>query len=266
MGIYCFRQKQPPKQMQFESKLDDIEIKNIRDQVLSDCQQINLTYNDNLSSASSILMVDSIYTGKVRDNQKEGFGECISYYDIKNSEQQNKKIKEYYLGEWKNGMKDGLGMMVYSNGNQFDYYVGQFQQNQKHGFGEIKYSTGQSYKGDFQNNQFHGKGTLILQDQITKYFGDWAFNQRDGFGIEHGIDDNKIWDYEGSFSKGKRQGQGKLTIDRDYVIEGEFENDFPKNALITYKQQESQADVQSMANQELMINKNQYFMVMELQK
>ncbi|CAK68056.1 unnamed protein product (macronuclear) [Paramecium tetraurelia] len=228
--------------MQFESKLDDMEIKNIKDQVLKDCQQLNTIYNNNLSSASSILMVDSIYTGKVRDNQKEGFGECISYNDNKNSERQNKKIKEYYLGEWKDSMKDGFGMMVYSNGNQYDYYVGQFQQNKQHGSGEIKYSTGESYKGEFQNNQFHGKGILILQDQITYYEGDWSFNQRDGFGIEHGIDDNKIWDYQGSFSKGKRQGKGKLTIHNDYEIEGEFENDFPKNAVITYKQQECQAD------------------------
>lgn len=133
-------------------------------------------------------------------------------------------------------MRHGYGMMVYYNGNQYDYYVGEFQLNKRHGQGEIKYSNMQYYKGQFENDVFHGKGKFILQDEITYYDGDWIENERHGFGIENGIDENKIWKYEGYFLTGRRHGKGKLIIDGECEIEGEFENDYPKNATIIYKQ------------------------------
>lgn len=62
----------------------------------------------------------------MRENKKEGVGEYVSYIDAHDCGILNKKIKDYYLGLWKNDMRDGYGMMVYKNGNSYDYYVGEF--------------------------------------------------------------------------------------------------------------------------------------------
>ncbi|CAD8196889.1 unnamed protein product [Paramecium pentaurelia] len=234
----CSAQKQSIKQELFVSKLNDKEIIEIRDKILKEDQRFQSINTNNFQV--SIIQDDGIYTGEVKIKKKDGVGEYISYIDGNNSEMLNKKVKEYYLGQWKNEMKDGYGLMVYYNGNQYDYYVGEFQQDKRHGQGYIKYSNKQQYKGQFENDFFQGKGIYTLQDQDTYYEGEWIQNERDGLGKEQGKDDNKTWQYEGYFSKGKRQGKGKLIIDKEYEIEGDYENDFPKNVIITYKQQEFQ--------------------------
>ncbi|MDC0202057.1 hypothetical protein OAJ56_02315, partial [Flavobacteriales bacterium] len=58
-----------------------------------------------------------------------------------------------YVGEWKEGKKDGEGTYTYSNG---DKYVGEWKGDEKHGEGTYTYDDGTIKKGLWENNEFIG--------------------------------------------------------------------------------------------------------------
>ena len=59
-----------------------------------------------------------------------------------------------YSGHFKNGMKDGKGVLE-ALGN---VYEGTFVKNKAHGHGMIKWKDGRKYKGEWQESQMHGQG------------------------------------------------------------------------------------------------------------
>ena len=67
-----------------------------------------------------------------------------------------------YVGEFKDGKKNGQGVLTYSNGSK---YVGEFQDGKKHGQGIITSPEGSQYEGVFKDGKFHGKGALFRYDK-----------------------------------------------------------------------------------------------------
>ena len=107
------------------------------------------------------------------------------------------KFGEYvFKGRYRNGKKNGLGLIKYCNGNLYDgnfrdgnfngqgYYVdlevgkytGNFENNLKDGEGELTLKDGIIYKGSFYENKFHGLGTITdIYNALTikaKFFND----------------------------------------------------------------------------------------------
>ena len=64
----------------------------------------------------------------------------------------------YYIGQFKNGLKNGKGIEYYSNGDI--QYKGDFVNNEKDGIGHYIFENGKYYIGQWSNNLRIGKGTL----------------------------------------------------------------------------------------------------------
>ena len=95
---------------------------------------------------------------------------------------------ESYVGEFKNGIKDGYGTLTYSDGSTYigefkndvrhglgtftnngkltkgTVYVGEFKNDLYHGFGKITFPEGQGFEGTFVNNEMNGQITMLYPD------------------------------------------------------------------------------------------------------
>lgn len=67
---------------------------------------------------------------------------------------------DWYMGEWKKGIREGQGMYFYANG---DRYIGEFKSNKMNGLGTIYYSDGRKYEGEWMNGRASGQGTMYLE-------------------------------------------------------------------------------------------------------
>ena len=62
-----------------------------------------------------------------------------------------------YVGEFKNGLREGKGIYYYKDGAR---YEGDYRNDQRNGRGIQYYNTGIIYMGEFLNNKKHGKGAM----------------------------------------------------------------------------------------------------------
>ena len=147
--------------------------------------------------------------------------------------------KDKYIGEYKNGKKNGQGTFIRKNlflGN-FEY-VGEYKDDKMCGKGTLKMSTsswfylgkiayGQEripndskYVGEFKDDKMCGKGTLLKGK--LKYVGEFKDNRFNGNGSAS--DDN--YEYVGEFKDDKMCGKGTLKNYPDNSIYvGEFKDD-----------------------------------------
>lgn len=116
------------------------------------------------------------YVGEYKDGLPHGRG--ILYYSSQYG------IKSYD-GTWINGVMDGEGTLILNTG---DKYVGKFKDGQANGYGILYYANGKLYEGDWQNNELHGKGKL-------------TYAANDELGRKY---------YEGEFFSDAIQGTGKM--------------------------------------------------------
>jgi hypothetical protein len=109
-----------------------------------------------------------------------------------------------YKGEFRDNKKDGKGIHVWANGDQYD---GDFVADEPAGRGIWEFVGGDRYEGEIAKGKFHGKGVLVTKagDRFTGTFveglqqgkGVWAFANGDK--------------YEGDMKQGKINGQGVYT-------------------------------------------------------
>lgn len=88
----------------------------------------------------------STYKGNFKNGLREGLGESV-YLD-----------GSCYQGNWKNGMKNGKGVFAFADG---DIFVGDFVDDSATGFGTYYYSDGSKYVGNFERNMMQGAGEII---------------------------------------------------------------------------------------------------------
>ena len=136
------------------------------------------------------------YEGDLVSDKYEGKGK-YSYDD-----------GQYYIGEWKNGLRNGKGVQYYKNGDI-------------------------EYEGDFVNDKYEGNGKYIWEDG-SYYIGEWKNGLCNGKGTEYNKNGDIV--YEGDFINDKHEGNGKLIFpDGRYYI-GEFKKGkFDGKGVIHYK-------------------------------
>jgi len=101
-----------------------------------------------------------------------------------------------YKGDWKDGSKEGFGILVENDGTK--------------------------YEGEWLGGRRHGKGTLwAVQNKksIKRYIGEWINNHMDGFGIYY-YEDGQV--YSGKWRRGNKSGQGKQDYGNGDYYEGEW--------------------------------------------
>ena len=71
---------------------------------------------------------------------------------------------------------DFVGDKFEGSGNfseqKYKYYIGEWKDNLRNGKGTLCYKDGLKYQGDFINNKFEGKGKYIYEDG-NYYIGEW---------------------------------------------------------------------------------------------
>ena len=74
---------------------------------------------------------------------------------------------------------NGTGKYIYENGY---IYEGNFKDGLRSGLGKLSAPNGDVYDGMWENDQFHGQGTYVWSDG-SKYTGEWKNGVQDGYGI-----------------------------------------------------------------------------------
>ena len=130
---------------------------------------------------------------------------------------------EKYIGEMKNGLKEGKGILYYDkdNENKRKIYEGEFKNDKPDGKGIMVWNNDERYEGDFKNDNFEGKGIFYFKNG-NKYEGDYKNNIKEGKGIY-------CWDngdrYEGEWNDGKREGKGIYYWNDGHIYKGGWKND-----------------------------------------
>ena len=92
--------------------------------------------------------------------------------------------KEYYIGEWYNGNRTGIGIYKFSTG---DTYFGNFRNAMRSGIGLYAKPKGEFYLGSFENNYRNGLGVHIFENGDF-VFGTWANGKIHGKAIFYHAD------------------------------------------------------------------------------
>ena len=107
----------------------------------------------------------NLFEGELADNKMNGNGYMV--WNDKN---------EKYTGRWENNLQNGLGIHIWydnklSNNKFFrDRYVGQWKDGKRDGYGKFFYSNGSMYEGYWKNDKKEGFGIFSFQDR-TKILG-----------------------------------------------------------------------------------------------
>ena len=120
-----------------------------------------------------------------------------------------------YIGEWKNGKRDGFGVLSMKD---ISKYIGEFKDNIIYGFGILFHADGGkcvSYWDDFKAK---GCGYFIGGNGFFSK-GYWDNDKLDGYGIENWINGQ----YEGDYNDGNKQGIGELFFNEAGIYQGEFD-------------------------------------------
>ncbi|RVE76723.1 hypothetical protein OJAV_G00011680 [Oryzias javanicus] len=97
------------------------------------------------------------------------------------------------------------GSFTYSSGEE---YHGEWREGLRHGLGQLTFSDGTCYTGQFENGLFNGGGVLVFPDG-SRYEGDFVQGKFQGVGVFTRFDGMK---FEGEFKRGCVDGYGLLTF------------------------------------------------------
>jgi hypothetical protein len=125
-----------------------------------------------------------------------------------------------YVGEYRNGQRNGLGTYRFANG---DKYVGEFKDDQPNGRGTFTLANGSKYVGEFKDGYQDGNGTYTYADG-SRYVGKFEDGKRNGQGTLTFADGSK---YVGEFKNNQASGRGTLTLANGEKYVGKFEDGKP---------------------------------------
>lgn len=123
--------------------------------------------------------------------------------------------KAIYIGQMKNGQKNGKGRQNWPDGS---FYEGYWFHDMAHGKGRLIHSKGTIYEGYWALDQAHGSGLYLTKDG-SFYKGDWFEDKQHGFGVEK-------WEngaiYEGNYFMGMKHGKGVFKWEDNSNFNGDF--------------------------------------------
>jgi len=191
--------------------------------------------NNKINKKGTIKTKEFEYTGEILQDKPHGYGIRKMNNNIYegmwvNGLEEGKGTldlvnKDRYVGEFKGGFIEGLGVYTTSNGEIYD---GHFIKGKKEGEGSIQYSTQMkeeyiTYKGSWKGDLPHGKGRFVYNNGSV-YEGEVNYGKITGFGHmilkEMMIDDGSTKVYTGEFIDGRFDGKGKLTINNEVIYDG----------------------------------------------
>jgi len=133
---------------------------------------------------------------------KDGKALVVKEENTEQSTEENKEVNkefpngEKYIGEWRNGKKNGHGTYIWTNKTK---YVGGWKNSFYHGQGTFTWADGRKYVGRYQDGFYHEYGTFTWADG-RKYDGKWKDNLFHGQGTYTYTDGRTV---RGIFREGK---------------------------------------------------------------
>lgn len=96
-------------------------------------------------------------------------------------------------------------------------YDGEFVDGKREGRGVLMYSNGDNYNGEWMNNLFHGSGIFVTKEFNTglaahrgqRYEGAYDYGQKHGYGLYHAGDGGI---YDGFFEDNLRHPAQRLAV------------------------------------------------------
>lgn len=152
------------------------------------------------------------YTGDRIHGYRDGLGRMVY-------PEGDAQYRKEYMGEWKRDLCNGKGKMIFTNG---DSYEGWWKDDQIHGHGIYKWENGNIYDGHWSNGNMHGEGVFQYADG-DMYSGNFDNDYRHGVGTLISQNGTK---YEGEWNKNYRHGFGILTLPTGEIYEGEFKDNY----------------------------------------
>lgn len=110
-------------------------------------------------------------------------------------------------------------------------YQGECIQGKADGMGEVVFNNGDRLQGEFKDGRIHGKGTWTSGSSGNTYIGNWRDGRREGEGIYSWS--NGAQQYVGEWVDDKRQGHGTFIWANGDRFEGEFRNNKQYNGTYT---------------------------------
>eukprot|EP00607_Mallomonas_marina_P000145 CAMPEP_0182428752 /NCGR_PEP_ID=MMETSP1167-20130531/23342_1 /TAXON_ID=2988 /ORGANISM="Mallomonas Sp, Strain CCMP3275" /LENGTH=223 /DNA_ID=CAMNT_0024611817 /DNA_START=126 /DNA_END=794 /DNA_ORIENTATION=+ len=124
--------------------------------------------------------------------------------------------KARYEGNYVDGMRTGLGRMVYPNG---DTYEGEFFENKMQGEGSYTYKkTNDIYSGTWVNNKKQGEGRYEFGQDTSILNGVWENGQM----VTGMWELKKQGTYKGDFERSRPLGQGRFSFANGLYQDGMF--------------------------------------------
>jgi len=136
------------------------------------------------------------YEGEVDNIHATGYGRYL-----------NNETGISYEGEWKNSLKNGIGIESYKN----NIYKGSFMNGKRNGIGEYYWEKDVYYNGEWIDNYMNGEGIYYFSKNAW-YEGSFRNNKIEGFGILN-VKNSKI--YVGFFKNDYKNGFGIKIWDND---------------------------------------------------
>ena len=212
-----------------EDKKDGIEVLNQEKKDIVEVEYKDSKYNDGKYNGhvKETFPDGTKYEGNLKNGLPHGQGTEITPYELKGGYWGERK----YIGEFKNGKRDGYGMEFHTNhwGEKYDVlsHLSTNEENNKIYRGRpIQFFLMKTYEGDYKNGEFHGQGTFTHYDPVpknrdkTKFVGGWKNGKYNGQG-KLTLGKNT---YEGNFTDGVLNGQGTTTGSTGNKSVGEFKD------------------------------------------
>ena len=202
-------------------------------------KQLELIVNDlnNIKKADIIKQIKNIIiiinkaisenkknTEQLREDIKNLNKNMMNNFEKINCDSKKKYEDGEYIGELKNGLRDGKGTFYYNENNKYErkIYEGEWKNDRIEGKGEMTWFTGEKYIGDWKNNEKDGLGIQYYSNKNKEYEGNFKNGFFEGKGVYYYDDGNR---YEGDWKNNKREGEGIMYYQKGGKSMGKFLND-----------------------------------------
>ncbi|XP_065070221.1 radial spoke head 1 homolog isoform X3 [Rhopilema esculentum] len=122
---------------------------------------------------------------------------------------------DWYFGDYKDGKRDGNGVMIYPDGSK---YSGAWKNGLKNGKGTYTFVNGDEFDGEWQNDLKHGRGRYCYKETGTEFLAKWVEGQQ--VGTARWV--HKDHEYEGHFKEGSPCGRGKYSFRTGCELQGYY--------------------------------------------
>lgn len=153
---------------------------------------------------------DGRYVGEVSNGKPHGYG--IVYFK---EDDANGCVS--YEGNWKNGAREGHGIMIWKDGDKYD---GNYENGVRSGQGTYYFANGNRYEGNWVKNKRNGQGILYYADG-NRYEGNWNNSKISGHGTFYWVDGDK---YVGNYENDLRNGLGTYYFANGNIYEGHWKD------------------------------------------